>query len=473
MASPGGRIISLQSNTNATQWRSDKMTGKELIFKQFRGESTERAPWVPYTGVQIANLKGYKADEILKDGDKLLECLLESNKQYSPDGQPVVFDLQIEAEILGCDLHWDVDVPPTVKSHPLADTKEIPGKIPTSTEGRIPLVLDVMKRFKDAVGDTTALYGLVCGPFTLASHLRSTNIFMDMYDDEEYVLKLMAYATDVAIAMADYYRDAGMDIIGAVDPLISQISPEMFEQFMARDYKRFFDHVRASEALSCFFVCGDATKNLDVMALTGPDCLAIDENIDIVEAKKVTDKHGILISGNMQLTVTMLLGNQKDNQKAAIDLMDKMGNKGFILAPGCDMPFGVPPENVVGVGQAVQDVKATRKFLETYVKEDVQIDVELPDYESLDHILIEVLTIDSKTCAACGYMKAAADDMVEIFGNDKVKVLERSIMEPENIARLDRMGVANLPAMAVNGKVTHISLIPSRAELEAELQGVM
>ncbi len=451
----------------------DKMTGKELIYKQFKGEATERAPWVPYTGVQIANLKGYRADEILKDADKLLECLLESNKQYSPDGQPVVFDLQIEAEILGCDLHWDVDVPPTVKSHPLADTKEIPGKIPASTEGRIPLVLDVMKRFKEAVGETTALYGLVCGPFTLASHLRSTNIFMDMYDDEEYVLKLMAYATDVAIAMADYYREAGMDIIGAVDPLISQISPEMFEQFMAADYKRFFDHVRTKGAYSCFFVCGDATKNLDVMALTGPDCLAIDENIDIVEAKKITDKHGILISGNMQLTVTMLLGNQKDNQKAAIELMDKMGNKGFILAPGCDMPFGVPPENVVGVGQAVQDVEATRKFLESYVKEDVQIDVELPDYESLDHILIEVLTIDSKTCAACGYMKAAADDMVEIFGNDKVKVVERSIMEPENIARLGKMGVSNLPAMAVNGKVTHVSLIPSRNELKAELQEVM
>jgi uroporphyrinogen decarboxylase len=68
---------------------------------------------------------------------------------------------------------------------------------------------------------------------------------MDMYDDEDYVKDLMAYATDVAIAVADYYIETGMDIIGAVDPLISQISPEMFTQFMARDYKRFFDHIRS------------------------------------------------------------------------------------------------------------------------------------------------------------------------------------------------------------------------------------
>jgi len=445
------------------------MNGKQLILSAFKGETTQRAPWVPYTGVQIANLKGYNAQEVLQDGDKLLECLLESNKQYSPDGQPVVFDLQIEAEILGCNLLWAKDSPPTVSSHPLSDTKEIPSKIPARTEGRLPMVLDVMKRMKEEVGSTTALYGLVCGPFTLASHLRSTNIFMDMYDDEEYVKNLMAYATDVAIAVADYYIEAGMDIIGSVDPLVSQISPEMFEQFMAADYKRFFDHVRARGALSSFFVCGDATKNLDVMAKSGPDCLSIDENIDIVAAKKITDAHNILISGNLQLTVVMLLGNQKDCQKAAIDLMDKMGTKGFILAPGCDMPYGVPVENIVGVGQAVQNIEATRAFLANYVKEVVEIDVEMPDYDNLDHVLIEVLTIDSATCAACGYMKAAADEMPGIFGSDKVKVIERKILEPENIARLGKLGVGNLPAMAVNGKVTHVSLIPSRSELEKEV----
>ena len=445
------------------------MTGKDLITKQFQGESTERAPWVPYTGVQIANLKGYTAEEILKDADKLTECLLEAHKQYSPDGMPVVFDLQIEAEILGCDLLWAEDSPPTVKSHPLADTKDLPSTLPARTDGRIPMVLEVMKNMKENVGETTALYGLVCGPFTLASHLRSTNIFMDMYDDEEYVKSLMAYSTDIAIAVADYYMEAGMDIIGSVDPLISQISPDMFEQFMAADYKRFYDHCRSRGVYSSFFVCGDATKNLDVMAQTGPDCLSIDENIDIAEAKKITDKHGILISGNMQLTVTMLLGNQKDNQKAAIELMDKMGNRGFILAPGCDMPFGVPVENIVGIGQAVQNIESTRKFLESYEKEEVEIDVEMPDYANLDHVLIEVLTIDAKTCAACGYMKAAADDMIEIFG-DKVEVIERSIMEAENIARIGKLGVANLPSMAINGEVMHISLIPSRAELEAEIR---
>jgi len=445
------------------------MNGKELIYSAFRNEKLERTPWVPYTGVQVGKLKGYTAEEVLKNGDKLFDCLMESNRQYSPDGQPVVFDLQIEAEILGCDLLWADNSPPTVKSHPLADTMNIPRKIPAPTEGRLPLILDVMKRMKAAVGDKTALYGLACGPFTLASHLRSTNIFMDMYDEPEYVKNLLDYCADVFIAVSDYYIGTGMDVIGAVDPLISQISPDSFEEFMAAPYKKIFDHIRAKGAFSSFFVCGDATKNIELMCKTGTDCLSIDENINIVEAKKITDKYDIVISGNIQLTIVMLLGNQKDCQKAALEKIDAMGNRNFILAPGCDMPYDVPSENVIGIGQTVQAVEATRKFLESYVKKNVDIKVEMPDYANLKKVMIEVLTIDSQSCAACGYMKAAADDMIAIFG-DKIEVIERKITEPENIARLGILGVANLPTIAINGKAAFVSIIPKRDVLQKEVE---
>ena len=36
---------------------------------------------------------------------------------------------------------------------------------------------------------------------------------MDMFDDEEYVKNLIAFATDCAIVMSDLYIDAGMDVI--------------------------------------------------------------------------------------------------------------------------------------------------------------------------------------------------------------------------------------------------------------------
>ncbi len=447
------------------------MTGKELILEVLKGNEVARTPWVPYTGSQIANLKGYAADEMFQNADKYLECLLQAADDYQADGMPAIFDLQVEAEILGCDLTWYKNTPPTVCTHPLANEFVIPTQKLQPTDGRIPLIVDVMKRFKAAKPDI-AMYGLVCGPFTLASHLRGTGIFMDMYDSEDNVKALVEYCTDIVLQLADYYIEAGCDIIAAVDPLVSQISPGMFETFMHDAYSRFFKEVEAKGIRSSFFVCGDATKNIEPMCLTKPSCIAIDENVDIAKAKEITDKYNIVMSGNLQLTITMLLGTQQDNQKAAIELMDLLGKKNFILAPGCDVPFDAPSANIAGVGQAVHNTDAVRKALESYVAVDDLPDVEIPDFKANKFVTVEVITIDSQTCAACGYMVAAATDAAKSFGDD-VKVVERSIMLKETLAYMGKIGLANLPSLVIDGEIRHISLIPPVEKLRDELQGFL
>jgi uroporphyrinogen decarboxylase len=443
------------------------MRGKQLIFDVLEGKTVERTPWVPYTGAQIANLKGYTAEELFKSADKLYECLIEAEKQYTPDGMPAIFDLQVEAEILGCELTWYKNSPPTVSSHPLSTEFEIPTQVLKETDGRIPVIVEAMKRFKEARPDI-AMYGLVCGPFTLASHLRGTNIFMDMYDSEDKVKELINYCEVQVRELAKMYVEAGCDIIAAVDPLVSQISPEMFETFLAEPFSSFFAAMKEINVPSSFFVCGDATKNIEPMCKTKPGCIAIDENVDIVEAKKITDKYGITMSGNMQLTIDMLLGTQQDNQKAALLLMDNLGKKNFILAPGCDVPFDAPAENLIAVGQAVHNPEAVRTALENYVAIDDLPDIELPDYDNLDHVLVEVVTIDSKTCAACGYMVAAANDAAKDFGSD-VKVVERSIMYKETLAFANKIGLKNMPSILVNGEIRHVSLIPPVETLKEEI----
>lgn len=445
------------------------MNGKKLILDVLNGKPVFRTPWVPYTGSQIANFKGYDAEEMFKSSDKLLECLLEAEKQYRPDGMPPMFDLQVEAEILGCDLTWYKNTPPTVCTHPLSgDNFVIPTQHLKATDGRIPLIVDTMKRFKAAKPDI-AMYGLVCGPFTLASHLRGTDIFMDMYDDEDAVKALVNYCGEIAWELSEMFIEAGCDIIGAVDPLVSQISPDMFKTFLDEPYSKYFARLKEANVPSCFFVCGDATKNIEPMCITKPNCIAIDENVNIVEAKKITDAHKITMSGNLQLTITMLLGTQQDNQKEALELMDKMGTEYFILAPGCDVPFDAPSANLAGVGQAVHNPAEVRKALENYVSTDTLPDIEIPDFKSLKHVTLEIVTIDSKTCAACGYMVAAAQVAAKEFG-DNVQVVERSIMLRETLAYITKIGLANLPTIIIDGEIRHISLIPPVERLRDELQ---
>jgi uroporphyrinogen decarboxylase len=448
------------------------MNGKERVFAALRHQRTDRVPWVPFAGVHAGRLKNHTAQAVLRDGDKLYESLVAVNELYRPDGQPVVFDLQIEAEILGCELLWSDDTPPSVVSHPLDSGAELSDlALPGPGDGRLPMVLDVMRRCARTLGADTALYGLITGPFTLASHLRGTEVFMDMMLDPARVEELMAFCESVSMRMASLYIDAGMDVIAAVDPMVSQIGPDHFAQFCEAPLQRLFEYVRSAGAFSSAFVCGNATRNIEGICSTAPDCLSIDENIDIVAAKQITDRFGITIAGNVPLTTTMLLGSQMDNIKHVVDRLDEIDSNNYIMSPGCDMPYDTPPENVIGIAEALRDPEAARAMLEGYAADSLDIEVELPDYANLERPLVEVFTLDSASCAACMYMLNAAQRGVSSFEGD-ADIVEYKFTSRENIARAVKMGVAKLPAIYINGELKFSSIIPGNDELVAAIAAV-
>ena len=102
------------------------------------------------------------------------------------------------------------------------------------------MILDVMRRMKAAVGDHTALYGLVTGPFTLASHLRGTDIFLDTVDDPVFLQDLVAYCTEVAQRMADLYIEAGMGCGRGRGPGHQPDLPRTFKSFLLDPFTEVF-----------------------------------------------------------------------------------------------------------------------------------------------------------------------------------------------------------------------------------------
>src|SRR5271157_710274 len=446
--------------------------GKELVFKVLNHEPVDQVPWVPFAGVHAGKLKGYTATELLTDKNRLIECLLEANHLYHADGQPIVFDLQVEVEILGCELVWVDKAPPAVNSHPLAATQDIPEKIPQPNEGRLPIILDACSALRNEVGEQTALFGLVTGPLTLASHLRGTGLFMDIIRDKNYVRSLLSYAKDVAIAMAGYYTSAGADIIAVVDPVVSQISPKAFTELLADPFQDIFRAIKDTGLFTSFFVCGDATKNIEPMCMTRPDSIFVDENIDMIAAKQITDQHDIILGGNIPLTRVMLYGTQQDNMQYVIGLLDDLGMSNLIIAPGCDMPYDIPPENVIGIEQAVHEPASVRKMLENYKAARTDEPFELPDYEHLDKLLIEVFTIDSAMCAACGYMVNLANSAKEKFG-EAIDIIEYKSIHIDNIKRAQTMGIKHMPCILINGKMKYSSIIPSQAEYFKEIETIL
>jgi uroporphyrinogen decarboxylase len=447
------------------------MNGRDLLLKALRGETTPRPAWLPFVGVHGGKLLGLNAKDYLRSSLNIYRAIKESILLYHPDGIPIVFDLQIEAEILGCELRWADEVPPSVVTHPLAkkSLSELP-KFSTDA-GRFPLVLETLRAVKKDFGKELALYGLITGPFTLASHLFGSAIFVEMFDNEDKVKEVMAFCAEVGKRSAEAYLAHGADVAAVVDPMTSQIAPKHFDQFVAPYLNAVFDHIRAKGGLSSLFVCGDASRNLEKMCQTTCDNLSVDENISLERLRDLARANRKSFGGNLKLTSVLLLGSADDSKLDAIRCLDIGGNTGFILAPGCDLPYATPPSNLEAVAQMVLD-PYQREVARTTIKAstaDLTAGVRLPDYAHEKRVIVDVVTLDSSACAPCQYMVDAAQKAVVRFGA-KVVVREHKIKTHEGIGVMCKLGVKNIPAICIDGDPTFISIIPDQTTLAAAVE---
>ncbi len=438
------------------------MNGKELLLKAIQGQHTPRPAWAPFVGVHGGKLLGVTATEFLQSADLIVQGLEKAHELYRPDGLPIVFDLQMEAEILNCKLHWANEVPPSVVSHPLMDNGRLEN-LPAFdiTRGRFPLVAEATQRLAKKLGGEIALYGLITGPFTLVSHLRGSDVFLDMLMAPEQVKEMMAFAVEVGKKTAEFYLENGCDIIAVVDPMTSQISPEHFAEFVSPYLNELFAHVKVRGGFSSLFVCGDATRNLEVMCRTSCDNVSVDENIPLELLCSLARRNGKSAGGNLKLTSVLLLGKPADAMLDAIRCIDTAGTTGFILAPGCDLPYGTPEANLQAVTAMVHDEYQRQVARTTVVVTDMGPfdDIKLPNFAQEKAVIVDCITLDSAACAPCLYtldaaLRAAARASVT------VEVREHKIKSREGIGYMANMGVKNIPAICIDGEPKFISIIP-------------
>ncbi len=459
-----------------------KMRGIELIRKTMELEECGRVPWVPFVGVHGAYIIGENSEQFLKSKDMIIRGVSEAIAAYNPDGIPVVFDLQLEAEAMGCRVIWAEQNPPSVIGHPLSEGKELKDlKVPELADGRVGIVMEAASELRRRFPEI-ALYGLVTGPFTLGLHLLGTDIFMSMFLDEKSVHELMKFCTKVAKRMTDFYCDAGCDVIALVDPMVSQIDTEQFVQFVAPYSTKIFEYIKEKGCLSSFFVCGDAQHNISAMCNCKPDNISVDENISLEFVKETSLSKRVSFGGNLKLTTTLLLGEVIDCEKDAVECMNIGGSKGFILSPGCDLPYKTKAENLKAIADIICD-PYRQEIINTILAGEKQTlqDSNEENHSSGDNSLvfagagdksilrIDVITLDSSSCAPCQYMM---DAVLRAAGNftAKVEVKEHKIKNREGLEMMKSLSVTKIPTICIDGRPVFSSKIPPVEKIRQKIE---
>jgi MtaA/CmuA family methyltransferase len=446
------------------------MTGKERVLKTLSFEAVDRIPWVPYAGVQTANLIGLDAESYLKSADNIVAGILKAYELYEPDGLPIVFDVQMEAEALGCKLKWAKDNPPAVDTHVLESKAIAEMKLPGKNDGRYPVALEAARRIVSAIGDKVALYALICGPFTLALHLKGTDLFSDMIKRHEKVHEVMGFCTEVCKNLAGMYAETGVDIIAVVDPMTSQIAPKQFELFVKEPTVKLNRYVKSLGLKVTSFCCGNATKNIELMCQTETNGIAFDENVNLAYAKDIATKYRVSFGGNLPLTTVMMYGSPMENVEEARKEMEIGKGVGYILSPGCDIPFATPVNNLVAISNFVNGKPSSLETLQSDQQFREKEEEELEDVEvKPGQVFIEIVTLDSEGCPPCQYMCESVKKVMPRYIG-RLTWRESLVKTRAGIKRMAKLGVKNLPAMLINNEVVFDNIIPSDAELVAEIE---
>lgn len=309
---------------------------KQRLIDAYRGKRTDIPPWVPYAGVHCAFLINEPADNMLKDPELLAKGVVNAAQRYKADGIPLVFDLSVEANSVGCDLKWWPDNVPSVTTHPCSDrTPEAAGiQLPTKESGRWPVLFEAAKIAKPQLDEMDCvLMGLYCGPLTLAAHLAGVRIFTDVYKNPEFAHEVLKCAGEVGAIAAGFYAEMGCEIIAIVDPVASQIKSETFQEFVTPNSQAAIKVIHDAGLTSSFFICGDCTKVLEDVCTIGTHGFAIDEQLNMNFVRDLARKHGVGFGGNLKLTLALSLGILSPREDAIVSLAAG-GQEGYTYAPG-------------------------------------------------------------------------------------------------------------------------------------------
>ena len=309
---------------------------KQKLIDAYRGKRTDTPPWVPYAGVHCAFLINEPADKMLKDPELLAKGVVNAAKRYKADGIPLVFDLSVEANSVGCDLKWWPDNVPSVTTHPCSDKTpaEAGLKLPTKESGRWPVLYEAARIARPQLDELDCcLMGLFCGPLTLAAHLAGVRIFTDVYKHKEFAAEICKFAGEIGARAAEFYVEMGCDIIANVDPVASQIRPETFREYVTPNCQAAIKIINDSGTTSSFFICGDATKVMVEVCKVGTHGFAIDEQMNMNFIRDLARKYKVGFGGNLKLTLALSLGLLSPREDAIVSIAAG-GHEGYTFAPG-------------------------------------------------------------------------------------------------------------------------------------------
>lgn len=285
------------------------------------------------------------------DAKVMARCQIEAVKQFDYDWAWLQVDDCIEFEVLGVGTKGGGNILPATCGYLPATHVTLNGlKMPDPLkDGRMPVLLDAIKRVKDEFGDTVCVTGRTAAPFSSVTLLYGmTETLMMLFDKPALVKDTIRFFVELQAMWGLAQIEAGADAIWLGDCNASGhlISVDDYLEFASDAVKQCTDAYRSAGGLTFYHASEHRIGHMLAQAATGISALSVGPGADMAAVKREVGGK-VCIMGNLDPIGVLLYGTPDDVRRESIRIMETgKQDGGFIFSSGEMVPRDVPEENM-------------------------------------------------------------------------------------------------------------------------------
>lgn len=218
----------------------------------------------------------------------------------------------------------------------------------------------------ELAGTDAAVLGFVGAPFTLATYCvegGTTTSYLNIkkmaFSEPQLLHALLERLTDGVVEYVRYQADCGAHVVQIFDSWGCNLTPRDWDVFSGPYIKRIVEEVkRTHPRLPLILYASGSGGMLERMAATGVDCVSVDQNVDMVDARRRLGA-GKAVQGN--LDPAWLFGSHDFIRDRVDEVAAKAGPTGHVLNLGHGVMPSTPEANVAAFFDAARTVHERRK----------------------------------------------------------------------------------------------------------------
>jgi uroporphyrinogen decarboxylase len=325
------------------------------------GRAVDRLPCVPIVGNTAARVIGVRVSQLRRNGGELARAQLASYRRFGYDVIRVFTDLYVLAEAMGARVNVPDDETAYLAEPVITSTSAIAGlrAVEPTRDGCLPAHLEATRRLVEEVGAEVAVTTALTGPFTTASFLVGADTLARLCVREpEAVSRLCEICLESGLRWADAIIAAGASP-SITDPMLSStvVGPRVFRTHGLPTLRRLIEHIHLQGRTVTLHICGKTKPVWSLMADSGADCLSLDDEADLAEAKQAVG-HRVRLMGNVPPVAVVQEGPREMIREAVRRCVRQAADnpKGFIVASGCSLPVETPFAHIEEMVRATEEL---------------------------------------------------------------------------------------------------------------------